>query len=207
MFTIFGASGRIGGELLRQSLDGGHEVTAVVRGDLDLAHPRLTVVKADVMDPGAITGAVDGADAVLSALGPRGSGPTTVCTDGVRSIVTAMAKTGAQRLLVVSADGPYVYPEDGLLMRRAAKPIVQRALRHRFADLLTMEETIRNTDLNWTVVRPPRLTDGPLTRNYRTAIDAGLRGSSKISRADVADCMLGLATDPGLHRNTVALAY
>jgi putative NADH-flavin reductase len=207
MFTIFGASGRIGGELLSQSLEAGHEVTAVVRGGLDLAHPRLTVVKADVMDPGAITDAVDGADAVFSALGPRGTGPTTVCSDGVRSIVTAMAKTGAQRLVAVSADGPYVYPENGLLMRRVAKPIVQRVLRHGFADLLTMEEAIRNTDLNWTVVRPPRLTDGPLTRSYRTAIDAGLRGGSKISRADVADCMLGLATDPGVHRNTVSVAY
>jgi putative NADH-flavin reductase len=207
MYTIFGASGRIGAELLRQSLAAGHEVTAVVRGGLDLAHPQLTIVKADVMDPGAITDAVDGADAVFSALGPRGAGPTTVCSDGVRSIVTAMAKTGARRLLVVSADGPYVYQENGLLMRRVAKPIVQRLLRHGFADLLAMEETIRSTDLNWTVFRPPRLTDGPLTRDYRTAIDAGLRGGSKISRADVADCMLGFATDPGMHRNTVTLAY
>jgi putative NADH-flavin reductase len=207
MFTIFGASGRIGGELLRQSLDAGHEVTAVVRSGLDLTHPRLTVVQADVMDPGAITGAVDGADAVFSALGPHGTGPTTVCSDGVRSIATAMAKAGAQRLLVVSADGPYIYPENGLLMRRVAKPLVQRMLRQGFADLLRMEETIRNTDLNWTVVRPPRLTNGPLTRDYRTAIDAGLRGGSKISRADVADCMLGLATDPGVHRNTVSVAY
>ena len=103
--TILGATGATGTALTGQALAAGHEVTAVVRDPARLAvpaHPRLRTVTADVMDPASIAPAIDGADAVLSAVGPRGTGPTTVIQDSVRSIIQAMHKTGTRRFLQVS---------------------------------------------------------------------------------------------------------
>src|SRR5215475_14123872 len=95
--TIFGATGATGTSLTGQALAAGHEVTAVVRDPARLAvpaHPRLLIVTADAMDPVSIAPAVDGADAVINAIGPRDTGPTTVIADSVRSIILAMDKTG-----------------------------------------------------------------------------------------------------------------
>jgi putative NADH-flavin reductase len=110
--TIFGATGGTGRCLTEQAIAAGHEVTVVVRDPARLAvrgpaaapdrGGRLHVVTADVMDPAAIIPAVAGADAVLSALGPRGSGPTTVSQDSARSIISAMQKSGVRRLVTVS---------------------------------------------------------------------------------------------------------
>jgi uncharacterized protein YbjT (DUF2867 family) len=85
--TVFGATGGIGTEVVRQALARSHEVIAVVRDPARLAVPpaaTLTVVTADVMDPPAIKPALDGADAVASALGPRRGGPSNVLTESCR---------------------------------------------------------------------------------------------------------------------------
>src|SRR4051794_41944908 len=98
--TIFGATGGTGTQLVRQALEEGHEVTAVVRDPARLdvpAHERLEVVTADVRDSAAIEPAVEGADAVLSALGPRGRGATPICSDGARAIIEAIGKAGGGR--------------------------------------------------------------------------------------------------------------
>ncbi|HEX3965950.1 MAG TPA: NAD(P)H-binding protein, partial [Trebonia sp.] len=103
--TILGATGATGTILTGQALAAGHEVTAVVRDPARLAvpaHPRLRTITADVMDPAAIIAAIEGADAVLSAVGPRGTGPTTVIQDSVHSIIQAMHKTATRRFLQVS---------------------------------------------------------------------------------------------------------
>jgi putative NADH-flavin reductase len=209
--TIFGATGRTGTELLTQALDGGHEVTVVVRDPARLAadeHPRLRVVTADVRDPDAITPAVDGADAVLSALGPSGRGPSTICADGARSIGVAMAKTGVRRLLLVSAAGLIADAGDGFFVRYVVKPmILERLLANGFADMRRSEEEVRSGDLDWTILRPPQLTEAKATGNYRTATDLNLRGGRKISRADLAACMLGLITDDASVRHHVSVAY
>ena len=141
--AIFGATGGIGTEVVRQALDAGHGVVAVVREPSRLAVPGPDVVQADVMDPEAITPAVAAADAVVSALGPRGTAPTTVCSDGIRSIIRAMDKTGVRRLVAVSANGAFVEEGDGPVTRLIAKPILRRLLRHGFADLRRMEQEIR----------------------------------------------------------------
>lgn len=200
MLTIFGASGRIGGHLVSQALDAGHDVTAVVRGTLNTpAHPRLTVFRANLLDPTAITEAVDGADAVISALGPPNNKPSTINSDGVASIMTAMEKTGTSRLLAVSAEGAFVTSADSALMRTVVKPMVGFVLRNHFRDIRAMEEIVRASTLDWTLVRPPQLKDGPLTRAYRRSLEP-LPQALKINRADVADCLLTLAADPSTHR-------
>lgn len=196
--TVFGATGGSGIQLVRQGLDRGHEVTAVVRDPARLPaelRERADVVVADVMDPDAVTSAVVGRDAVLSAMGPRGNGPTTVCSGGIRSILTAMERAGARRLLMVSAAGLESDAGDGLVTRYVLKPIVQRVFRHSYADLARAERLLRDSDTDWTIVRPARLTDAAAPGRYRTARDLSVRGGHTTTRADLADCMLTLIDD------------
>jgi hypothetical protein len=113
-----------------------------------------------------------------------------------------------RRLVVVSAapigtvpspdrpNPPRHDPGDGFLMRHLLAPIVKRAFRDHYADLARMEDVIRDSGLDWTIVRPPQLTDKPLTGVYRTAYERNLRRGLKISRADVAHYMLHALGQP-----------
>lgn len=195
--TVFGATGRIGTEVLGQALDAGHEVTAVVRDPSRIAVPateRLHVVRADPMDADAVTPAVKGADAVVSALGPRRGGPVTVISEAAHAVLAAMRATGVRRLVIVSANGAYFDRGDDLISRRLVKPILQRVLREGFADLYRMEDLVRASDTDWTIMRPPMLTNRPRTGRYRTATDAHV--GTTIARADVADAILAVLADP-----------
>jgi len=207
--TIFGATGATGTTLTTQALAAGHDVTAVVRDASRLTipdHARLHVVTADVMDPALISPAIDGADAVISAVGPRLSGPTTVIRDSVRSIIQAMEKTGTRRFIEVS--GSVVADEgESFYMRLLVKPLARRTLLGQVcADMRAGEDEIRHSDLDWTIVRPPSLNNKEATGSYRTAIDKNLPHGFSISRADLAACMLGLLDDPASLRRHVAIA-
>jgi len=208
--TIFGATGGTGTQLAEQALAAGHEVTAVVRDPARLAipsHPCLQVVTANIMDPASIRPAVTGADAVLTAVGPRSAGPSTVMADSVRSIAAAMDKAGTRRLLALSgsiaADGG-----EGLFLRYLLKPLARRTfLRHVCADMRQAEAEVARTGLDWTVVRPPQLTDRPATGKYRTAAERDVPRGFRVSRADLASYMLLLITDQTTVRKHVAIAY
>ena len=207
--TIFGATGATGTCLTGQALAAGHDVTAVVRDPARLAvpaHPRLRTVVADVLDPASITPAIAGADAVITAVGPRGTGPTTIIQDSVRSIIQAMQKTGTRRLLEIS--GSIVADEgESPYMRYLVKPVARRTfLRHVCADMRRGEDQIRESNLDWTIVRPPALTSKPATRTYRTAIDRNLPHGFTVSRADLAACMLTLLGDQATVQRHVAIA-
>ena len=197
--TIFGASGGTGTCLVEQALAAGDEITAVVRDAARLAvpqHPRLRVLTADIMDPDSINAAVTGADAVLTAVGPRGTGATTVITDSVRSIIAAMQKTGARRLLMLSGS---IVADDGesAYLRYLLKPVARRTfLRHVCADMRAGEAVVEASGLDWTIVRPPRLTSKPASGTYRTAVDRSLPHGFSVTRADLAACMLSLIDDP-----------
>ena len=206
--TVFGATGGIGSEVVRQALGAGHEVVAVVRDPARLAVPGgrgLGVVTADVMDPAQIGPAVKGADAVVSALGPRPGGPVTVLTDGTRSILAAMEHAGVRRLVAVSASGFFIEPGEPFINRVIAKPLLQRILREGMVDTRRMEAEIRASGTDWTVIRPPRLTSRPARGRYRREIDRNVGMS--IARADVADAILGALADPATIGHTVGIGY
>ncbi|MUL40588.1 NAD(P)H-binding protein [Streptomonospora sp. PA3] len=190
--TLMGATGGVGRAFARQACEAGHSVTALVRDParLDYSHPRLSVTRADVADADALEGLVAGRDAVVSALGHRGKGPATVCRRSAAAAAEAMGRTGVRRLVVVSAAGLVTDEGDGPLTRLVVKPLLQRILRDHFADLAAMEETVRASGLDYTIVRPPRLVDRPRTGRYRTAVEISVRGGRNLSRADTADCML-----------------
>ncbi|MGH3647901.1 MAG: NAD(P)-dependent oxidoreductase [Micromonosporaceae bacterium] len=197
--TILGATGGIGRALVEGGLRRGHTVTAAVRDParLPVSHERLDVRVADVFDPDSLRPAVKGADAVLVALGPRSlreSRRSTVNSAGVRSAITAMRATGVPRLVVVSAAPIAVDdPGDGLLAKLVFRPLLWTLMRTHYEDLTTMEREIRQSGLQWTIMRPPRLTDRPATGRYRTGYARNV--GSMISRADVADAMLNALTD------------
>lgn len=194
--TVFGATGGIGREVVGQALAAGHHVTAVVRDPARLSVPaseNLIVVTADVTDPAAIAPALDGADAGVSALGPRRGDSKTICADGAGGILGAMAKTGARRLVAVSASGLFREAGEPPVTRYLVKPLLQAILRDGKADVHRMEDLITGSAADWTIMRPAMLTNRPL-RAYRTALDRYV--SPQAGRADVADAILRAIDDP-----------
>jgi putative NADH-flavin reductase len=149
---------------------------------------------------------VDGADAVLTAVAPPGTGPSTLRQDSTRSIIQAMQKTGARRLLAVS--GSVVADQgESPYLRYLLKPLVRRTfLRHVCADFRGAEDEIHASDLDWTIFRPPSLTGKPARGTYRTATDRNLPHCFSISRADLAACMLTLLDDPATAHRHVCIA-
>jgi putative NADH-flavin reductase len=209
--TIFGASGQTGRQLLTQALHAGHTVTAVVRNPTRLPEPhqRLQVVVADVLDPAAIQPAVAGADAVISALGPHPPrNRSSIMSAATASILAAMQTTGTSRLVVVSA-APVATDDHGTTLpyRLLFGPLLRTLLRGLYADMAIMEEAIRRSGVDWTILRPPWLSDGPRTGSYRQAKDSNLRGGSRISRADLADAILASLDDPDTVKATIAIGY
>jgi uncharacterized protein YbjT (DUF2867 family) len=92
-------------------------------------------------------------------------------------------------------------------MRHLGAPLLKLALRKRYADLAQMEDVVRESGLDWTIVRSPRLIDKPLTGTYRTAYGQNVRRGLRISRADVAHLMLRVLEQPGSIRQSIAIAY
>ncbi|WP_216215232.1 NAD(P)-dependent oxidoreductase [Amycolatopsis aidingensis] len=207
--TVFGASGGTGTQLVRQALAAGHEVTAVVRDParLPVRHAALTVLTAEVTDPDALRPALEGAEAVFSALAAsrrRGD----IASTAVRSILRALPEAGTRRLVVVSAVpvGPTPAAEP-LLGKVLLVPLVRRVFRDAYADLGRMEEELRRSEAEWTIVRPPRLLDRPHTGRYRQRIGGNVPGGHTLSRADLAHAMLALAAEPAAVRAEVGVSY
>jgi len=217
--TIFAATGGIGRQLLEQAVAAGDDVTAVVRNPKNLS-AKVRVVTADLAaaDPAALESAVAGADAVISALGPRSSAEAGVAWQGTRAIVQAMKATNVRRIVVVSAAPigtvpspgrprpPKHDPGDGFFMRHLLSPLAKAALRTRYGDLVLMEDLLRDSGLDWTVVRPPQLTNKALTGTYRIAYGQNLRRGLRISRADVAHLMLRVLEQPETIKQVIGIA-
>lgn len=200
---VFGASGATGRELVRRALDDGHEVAAFVRDPhrFGITHARLEVVAGDVTDRASVERAITGRHALVSALGSGNSlRSNPALTGGVRHIVQAMERAGVRRFVYLSMLGVADSRRQlGLVDRYAVIPLL---LRHVLADHAAQEAIIRGSSLDWVIVRPPRLTEGPYTGKYRSGedISEGMFTAS-ISRADVADFMLGqLAQDRYVRR-------
>jgi putative NADH-flavin reductase len=217
--TIFAATGGVGRQVLEQAVAAGHDVTAVVRNPAKVAAD-VRIVRADLADPDpdVLASAVKGADAVLSGLGPHSRAEAGIAAPGTRAIVEAMKAADVRRILVVSAapagtvptpgrpHPPKHDPGDGFFMRHVLGPVSKVALGPVFADLAEMEDVLRSSGLDWTSVRPPRLTDKPATGAYRTAVGENVRGGTVVSRADVAAFMLAVLDRPETIGQTMGIA-
>ncbi len=204
--VIFGATGSIGREVVNQALSQGHTVTAFAReaSKVGIEHPNLRIALGDVRDPVSVENAIQGHDAVLCSIGAGRKG--NVRTEGTRNIVNAMEKLGIRRLICQSSLGVgnsrgnlnafWKYIMFGLLLRPA------------YADHVRQEEYVRQSNLDWTIVRPGAFIDGERTGQYRH----GFPGTDKttkmaISRSDVADFMLRQLLDTKYLYRSPGLSY
>lgn len=215
--TVIGASGGIGREVVRHGQDAGHEVTAVVRDSPRSAAAirswervpvggaaRVQVAVVDSLSGAALAGAVGGRDAVVSALGPPGrSGDPTVNSRGVRAVVEAMRSTGVSRIVAVSA-AP-LFPGGPLVYRRVLRPLLWAAFRAHYSDLVLMERLLSDSGLDWTTVRPPKLTDRVGRGSPRLSVDTPPRGAA-VARADVAAAILSVLDDPATIGHAVGVS-
>jgi putative NADH-flavin reductase len=218
--TIVAATGGIGKHLVSQAVAAGHEVTAVARRPRDLpAGVRTVAVDFAKPDMAALASAVRGADAVLSGLGPRD--PRTdigITSRGTWAIVEAMQAEHVRRVIVVSAApvGPVPVPGqpkpprhdpgDGFFMRHLLSRIARTLFGEHYADLALTEQILRDSGLEWTVSRPPKLNDKAMTGAYRVALNRNIRGGFSVPRADVAHHMLRMVDQPETVKQVVGIA-
>jgi putative NADH-flavin reductase len=208
--VVLGGTGGTGRAVLEQALAAGHDVTAVVRNRSALdARDRLSIVEGDVTDAGSLERHLEGADALISGLGSRASlrEPVTLYSRSSEAIVEALRRRQVKRLLVVTAGGYVKDPAAHWWFRRVIQPILVRVLRHVYDDMQRMEAIIERSELDWTIVRPARLLDGPATGSYRTVTNGLVPKGGTITRADVAHLLLDALTHERFIRELVSVAY
>jgi putative NADH-flavin reductase len=205
---IFGSTGSIGRELVKQALDQGHTVTAFTRdpAKLDIQHPSLKITQGDVMDFAAVVKAVQGQDAVLCVLGSGRKRKGKIRSEGTQQIIRAMEKLGVQRFICQTTLGAGESWENlNFFWKYIMFGVI---LRDVFADHEKQENYVKHSRLDWTIVRPGAFTNGNHTGKYRYAFPSTDKTTKlKISHADVADFMLKqLVNDSSLHK-ALGLSY
>jgi putative NADH-flavin reductase len=203
---IIGATGSTGRILLEKALEQGHQVTALARNPSAVAprEYRPRVLGGNVLDPEAVEAAVAGQDAVLSALGTRSTKPTTLFSESTHNVISAMDKQGVRRLVCVTGIGVGDSKGHvGFLYDRIIRPFVVKNV---YEDKERQEEAIKQSDLDWVIVRPARLTDEPARGKYRVFL-GGSYTAKTISRADVAAFMLAQLTDDTYVRKMPVISY
>lgn len=206
---IFGPTGGTGEQLVRQALATGHHVIAVARRPeaVTVTGPRLEVVRGDVSDQAWTCPALEGADAAISALGSQTLGqPTTLYSTGAAAILAAMVVARVTRFVGVTATPVEPDSQKSLLDRYVAHPLLHRFFGPGYEDMRRMEDLLVASQIDWTVFRPPRLTDKPPKGRYRTAVGQPLARAWNLTRADLAAAMLASLDDPALSRRAVTIA-
>ena len=204
--VVLGATGGTGLELVKQALERGHWVTAFVRSPDRLRdfRDRIDIKQGNLLNSSELELAIQGHDAVLSGFGPRvpvAKADANLLEHFARALTSAIPDAGVRRVIVESVAFLFkdsIFPPAYLLGRLFFPRTV--------ADASAMERIFTNTDLDWTMVRPPELTDKPYTGKYRVREGHLPRFGLKVSRADVADLMIKLAENHGSIRRVVGIA-
>jgi putative NADH-flavin reductase len=193
---ILGASGRTGQHLVQQALSAGHQVTALVRNPqkLDVKDDALTVVQGDVTDAAAVSKAAAGNEVVLSALGPTRTSGEDMLQTAVRNTIAAMQEHGMRRVIVVTGAGVSDPQDNPQFWNRIMSGLLNLLAKRVLADSLGAANLLRASDVDWTMVRVPVLTDDPSAGEpWVGYVGKGMGG--RIPRADVAAFMLQQVTD------------
>jgi len=206
--VIFGATGTVGEQAVHQALEQGHTVTAFARNltKLDIQHPHLRLTPGDVMNGAAVEAAIQGQDAVVCVLGAGKQLKSTIRSEGTQQIIQAMQQVGVRRFICLSTLGSgdswgnldfyWKYIMFGFILRQV------------FADHQRQEALVKSSGLDWTIVRPGALTDGPRTGQYRHGFPSSDRNITlQISRADVADFILKQLSDQSSLYQSPSLSY
>jgi len=210
---VLGAAGGIGRQVVEAALAKGWRVIAVLRHPekLPLTHTQLTIVKGDILQPATYESYLSPEMVAMSAIGITAGffrdEVTTLYSEGARHLLGAMQRRGTRRVFFISASAIEISPVLPAFVRWVAKNVVQKLLRHMYADLRVMEERVKESGVDWTIVRPPRLTNKPMTGQYRYAVNSFLRNCLSISRADVAHFIVHHARDRGTYQGVVEVGY
>ena len=212
--VVFGATGSTGRLVVESALSAGHVVTAFVRDPkrMPLAHRNLRIVKGDAMDPASVASAVHGADAdaIICTLGAipqakesrdRRQRGVPVCSVGTRNILAAMP-AGRGRLVVESSVSVGESYRTGSF---GAGFLVKLALKEVMADKEKQEAAVRESDCDWTIVRPATLTFKPARRNLKAGTDLRWNIASTATRADVAAYLVNILDDPTTYRKAITV--
>ena len=210
--VVFGATGSTGRLVVEFALSAGHVVTAFVRDPkrMPLTHPNLRIVKGDAMDPASVASAIKGAEAVICALGAvpqakedrsRRQRGVPVCSVGTKNILAAMP-LGRGRLIVESSVSVGESYHTGSF---GAGFIVKLALKEVMADKEEQEAAVRESDCDWTIVRPATLTFKRARGNLNTGTDLRWNITSTATRADVAEYLVKILDDPATYKKAITV--
>lgn len=206
--VVIGATRGIGRCLVELALEEGHDVTALVRNPdrLDTTAGQPAVVRGDILDAASVKKSLQGSDAVCTTIG---IGPTrkpvTVFSEGIRNVVTAMQATGTRQLACITGIGAGDSKNHGgFFYDRIINPLLLKTI---YADKDREEAVVRASDVDWVIIRPGFLTNGPLTGQYRVLTDLTGMTAGKISRRDVAHFVLTELTEKKYVRQTPLLTY
>ncbi|MCC6169700.1 MAG: SDR family oxidoreductase [Caldilineaceae bacterium] len=201
--ALFGATGGTGRQVTQQALAAGYSVAALVRdpAKMPATHPNLHIIPGNVLNAEPVAGALRGAGAAIICLGNTSANPDRVVSRGTGLIVDAMQNQGVRRLVVVSAIGvgdsrdqvPFFF-----------KLLTKTLLRQTMQDKEAQEAIVRGSDLDWTIVRPGGLIDGPATGHYTVGSGSSLR-AGRIARADLAAFLVAQIHDTAYLRQTCAI--
>jgi putative NADH-flavin reductase len=185
-------------------------VTAIARNPaaLTLQHKRLKVLQGDVLAPVTLPvtlpEAVSGQDAIVFAVGAADRSPTRVYSAGVMNVLMAMCEARVRRLICVSASG---HDPGALIQKLIARPLLWWIFKHGYTDMSHMEIIVKASSIDWTILRPPRLTHGERNGRYKVAVNKQLSNGWLLSRADLADYIVKHLRDPTTYRSMVEVAY
>jgi putative NADH-flavin reductase len=205
--VVFGASGATGRELVRQAAASGHEILAFVRGPSASADPAVRVMRGDIVDERGVRRALRGQDAAISAVGaPTPFQPYPAFREGIRNILAGFDDAASRRFVYLSFVGvPESRDQFGFIGRHLIAP---RVLRHATEGHRVNEELIKASDTDWTIVRAPKLTNGPRTSSYRVGAHLEPRGIvPTLARADVAELILRQLSDAAHVRGCVTVMH
>ena len=205
---VFGASGRTGRLVVEQALEKGHAVTAFVRDPTAFSqdagvirtHPKLRVLAGDAFDAGAVAEAIEGHQAVVCAIGPRPKENSGVCAASTQNIIAGMKRHGVARLLCVTSSSDF----QGFLFEQIMKPIF---LRRAYEDKEKQEAQIFKSGLDWTIVRPGILRDGPRSGRYRLAVGVMPKTGWRVTRSDLAEFIVRELKRSDYVHQAITIAY
>ena len=201
-FLLVGATGDTGRQIVKQGLALGHEITVLVRNPAKMAmeHPKLHVAAGDVLNLVDVNAAMAGREAVICSLGTTVTlKPVTLFSDGTQNLVDSMTYHSVRRIVCITGIGAGdSRGHGGFLYDHLIEPTLLRTI---YEDKDRQEDILRDSDLDWIIVRPAQLTNGEATGQYRVLLDLKGVKVDEIARADVAGFVLQqLTSDEYLHK-------
>ncbi len=187
--ALFGASGKTGQHVLQKALSKGYMVKALARNpsSISLQHNNLVVIKGDILQVSDVEQTLKDADSVISVFGHVKNSPEWLQTQGTKNIVAGMKKNGLNKIVSLSGGGlPFPEKDQPKFADKMIRTIMKLAVPKILNDAIAHHQVLKESGLNWIIVRGPRLTDGKEIGSYRVGW-VGVNASTSIARADLAD--------------------